>query len=188
MSPEPDLLANPRRVLELVPAIVIVTDPDGGLLYLSSMAGEYFGLEPGVPLVSWLSTIDPVDQDRASDQWALRGADVSTWTSEFRMRRADGEYRRMVVTARAARESADELIGWVCTCDDVEDERSLSEALRHSAVELGTLLVAAEGASARERIRLTKVISTVVVAPLEEATRELTAAIASLRNLLEEAT
>jgi hypothetical protein len=185
MSSTPRRIDDLGLILELAPVIAWATTPDGELAFLNRFGRDYFGPEPENADPIWLlSHVAASDRARAADQWSDRWRAAERWTSELRMRNQAGDQRRMIVNARAARPTSGQLFGWVGTCVDVEDERIAADSLRHNAVEIGLLLADANDAARRERHRLESAANESVIGPLESATRDLAASLASLRSML----
>lgn len=187
MSPSPEPNTGPLQILELVPTIVWAIAPDATLSYMNAFGRRYLGFGRGsLDQTSLLDCVEPSERDRAEDEWSRRTDETDGWSSEFRIRAAGEEPRRMAVTSRAVRDPSGALVGWVGTFTDVEDERASADALRRNAVDMGLLLAEANDAARRERLRLSAAAGDSVMLPLEQATRDLALSLASLRSLLTE--
>ena len=80
----------------------------------------------------WLQAVHPEDQENAAAAWGMALAAEQPYYLEFRLRRHDGEYRRVTARAIPVRGEGGVLVEWVGTCTDVEDERRVAERLRES--------------------------------------------------------
>jgi PAS domain S-box-containing protein len=94
--------------------------------------------------LGWLSAIHPEDRDAIHAEAARAMAAGTSITTEFRVRRADGEYRRTFIRAIPIREDA-EIIEWIGTATDVEDARRTADEQRDLRARL---LALTEGADA----------------------------------------
>jgi len=167
VTPDSDLLGDLRRALDALPALAWMLAADRRLLYANLAMRRYYGPEV-LEDDDWLDIVHPSDHDRALANWPQ-----PDWESEYRVRRVDGEWRRVLVRARALHGDDGTMLGWVGTTTDVEDERRMGDELRRQALDIGLVLAAAGDAAARERARLAKVIRETALAPLETVARRL---------------
>jgi PAS domain S-box-containing protein len=161
MMPKPDLFADLR------PALIWILSADRRLRYANRATREYFGSEP-LDGEAWLNIVDPGDRDRATANWP-----GPAWDAEYRVRRGDGELRRVLVRGRALRDDDETVLAWVGTTTDVEDERRMGDELRRQALDIGLVLATANEAAKRERARLAKLVRKTALEPLETAARRL---------------
>jgi len=173
MSREQESIADFRAILELTPEIVGLTRPDGELVYLNQAGREFYGAGVDLLTEGWSAVGESWDSERPTALWLGRFAETDSWEAEFRQRRHDGEFRRMMFRARAMRDPSGGLRGWVVSCTDVEDQRRMGDALRRQAIDSGLLLAAVDEAAGRERIRLFTAASMTVLLPLSETARRL---------------
>lgn len=175
MSADVERLADFRVVLDAMPDIAWVLTPDGRLLYLNRVGREYFG--PGADVVQddWYDFVKPSDRERAAAHWPRPGSDTRAWDAEFTLRRHDGEFRRVMVRARAVVGDSGQPVAWVGTTTDVEDERRLGDELRRRAMDMGLVLALADDAARLERARLAALTRQTAIEPLEAAVRRLRA-------------
>jgi PAS domain S-box-containing protein len=80
----------------------------------------------------WLQAVHPEDQEHAATVWQRALSEEQAYYAEYRLRRHDGQYRRMMARAVPVRGAGGSLVEWVGTCTDVEDERRVAEHLRQS--------------------------------------------------------
>ena len=132
-----------KSSLASLPTIVWIAGPDGSIEFVNRRCSEFLGFSPGCTLAgSWIELLHPEDADRARCDWdGARRGEVAL-DVEWRIRRADAEYRWMSVRAAPVFERG--LIRrWVGTCSDLEDQKRLETHLRSServAAESLTLL------------------------------------------------
>ncbi len=172
MSTDLEPLADFRVVLDAMPDIASVVTPDGLLLYLNNVGREYFG--PGADLVQddWYDFVKPSERERAAAFWPRPG-ETRAWDAEFTLRRHDGEFRRVMVRARAVVGGSGRPVAWVGTTTDVEDERRLGDELRRRALDIGLVLALADDAARLERARLAALVRQTAIEPLEAAVQRL---------------
>ena len=120
-----------RLIAESIPQIVWMADPDGATQYFNEQGSRY----TGVPREAntgwdWLQLIHPDDRNRAERSWRELVGREAPYTTECRVRRHDGEYRRNEVRATPVRNADRQVVGWIGTVADVEEQRRLEESLR----------------------------------------------------------
>lgn len=121
--------ARYRALVEASAAIVWQTPPSGEFetdqpqwrAFTGQSADELMGM-------GWLDAVHPDDRDRVQDAWAVAVRARTTLDTEYRLRAADGTYRRMHVRGvPVLRDGA--VAEWVGTHTDVEAEREATSAL-----------------------------------------------------------
>jgi PAS domain S-box-containing protein len=132
-------------VAEAIPHIVWMADSSGFGDYLSSRALELTGLTPEALSGSgWLAAVHPDDRERAGAEWAAAVAGGQPYQTEYRVRDRDGLYRRMQGRARPIRAVSGEVMRWIGTWTDVEDDRLLRDQLKSSQRQLSQALARAD--------------------------------------------
>ena len=117
-------------VAEAIPHIVWMADSSGLGEYLNSSALELTGLSPGEFSGSgWLAAVHPGDREVAGAKWADAVASGEPYQAEYRVRDRDGLYRRMQARALPMRTASGDVVRWIGTWTDVEDERLLRDQL-----------------------------------------------------------
>lgn len=163
-------------MLEHLPQMVWVMDPEGRIVYVNPAGLRFVGDSAGALGLSWLMVVEPSERDRVLESTRGGPGDAGLWSSELRLRRHDGAFRRMRVLAQVVRDDADVTAAWIGTCVDVEDERRVGDELRRQALETGLLVAAHGDAGDRERARLASIAESGVLAPLRLAAARLRAA------------
>ncbi len=119
-----------ETVAEAIPHIVWMTDSSGFGDYLNSSALELTGLTPEKFSGSgWLNAVHPNDRAHARAEWAAAVASGQPYQTEYRVRDRDGLYRRVQARALPMRAASREVVRWIGTWTDVEDERFLRDQL-----------------------------------------------------------
>jgi PAS domain S-box-containing protein len=113
-----------RQLADAMPQIVWTAGPDGVLDYYNRRWFEFIALPPGAgDAARWDRFVHPDDLPRAAAAWARAVAAGEPYSTEFRVRRADGAYRWFLVRAQQVRESDGGVARWYGTCTDIEDRR-----------------------------------------------------------------
>jgi two-component system, cell cycle sensor histidine kinase and response regulator CckA len=122
------------RSLTLASAsIVWVTDPDGAFNSEVPSWESYTGQRPETYRGwGWIQAIHPDDQDRMQAAWRRALERQEIYQDEYRLRRHDGQYRRVSARGVPVLDVSGTLVEWVGTCTDIEDERRGAEHLRQS--------------------------------------------------------
>jgi PAS domain S-box-containing protein len=79
----------------------------------------------------WASLVHPDDLPVAAPRWAAALASGEGYETEFRLRRADGVYRWHIARAVPIRGESGELVSWVGTNTDIDDQKTSAKALAH---------------------------------------------------------
>ena len=129
MRAEEALHRSEERFRSLVTAstnIVWTTDAGGEMVeanpsweaFTGQRVEEYTG-----PGWRWLDAVHPDDRERAEASWREMVCEAGLTATSFRLRRADGEYRRMAVSALPIVGEDGNVREWVGTSTDIEDEQ-----------------------------------------------------------------
>ncbi len=122
-----ELRANELRFRTLaasMPHIVLEGDLERGITYLSEAYVAYTGASAESGMGSgWLGHVHPDDAAGTLAKWTLALAHGSSFSGEFRMRRADGVYRWHVGRALPQPDANGGLVRWTGTITDIDDMR-----------------------------------------------------------------
>jgi PAS domain S-box-containing protein len=125
-----------RRLLDTMPQCIWAADADGRVNYWNRAGLEYCGLDAGeLPDESFWDMLHAEDRDEARAHWerGLRGE--PTFERQVRLRRAsDGNFRWHLVRAVAERDDNDEVVGWIATATDIDDQKRAEALLREAVV------------------------------------------------------
>ncbi|GGR29966.1 CHASE domain-containing protein [Deinococcus ruber] len=117
-----------QGVLEAMPQIVFLTDPAGALTYVNQRWTDYVGpldsdaAAPGSGVVDLVSVLHPDDRAEFVQRWqaALKGGhDLEI---EHRLRSRSGVYRTFVTRGRPVRGEHGEVLEWVASSTDIDDQ------------------------------------------------------------------
>ena len=106
---------------------------DGFIEYLNRLGLKYTGLERKAKYGwDWVSQVHPEDADRAR-----RGREDATHTEapcelDYRIRRADGQFRWHTFRGLPVRRADGQVIKWIGTATDIENQKGLEESLHRA--------------------------------------------------------
>jgi PAS domain S-box-containing protein len=114
-----------RAFAQAVPNHVWASHPDGHLYWFNEQVYAYAGVAEGAldGKAGWGEVVHPDDLPGAGAKWAESLATGEVYHAEFRIRRADGEWRWFVVRAEPVLDSEGAIIRWVGANIDIEDIR-----------------------------------------------------------------
>jgi PAS domain S-box-containing protein len=120
-------------IAESIPHLVWVSDPDGATQYINRRWQAYTGVSVEAAMGwDWQRAIHPGDVPAALTLWRDAVRTGQPYEAEFRLRRADGEYRWHIDRALPLRDAQGHITHWFGTCTDVEDQKRAEGALRQS--------------------------------------------------------
>ena len=142
-----------ENVAESIPHMAWVATLSGTAEYLNRLGSEYTGLGPGPIYVrDWAAMVHPDDVDRVQRAWENAARTETPLTHEYRIRRADGEFRWHVVRGLPVRDAEGRVVKWIGTATDSEDQKQLElhldQAQRQTAETLTLLETLQAGAPA----------------------------------------
>jgi PAS domain S-box-containing protein len=117
-----------RGLAESVPVVVWAVGPDGTIRYVNQAWSSYSGL----PFEPNGDVIDPRfvhadDLERTRTSWLEARRSGAPWENEYRLRRADGEYRWHLGRALPERDTAHGISGWMVTATDIDDRKRMDD-------------------------------------------------------------
>jgi PAS domain S-box-containing protein len=122
-----------RTIAENLPQLVWTCDIEGKMDFLNSQWTSYTGIAREQLLgMNWRHCMEPGDRERTCDYWmkALRGE--VPYDLDYRLRRADGQYRWFKARATPLRTGEGGIAKWFGTCTDIHDNKTLEVKLRDS--------------------------------------------------------
>ncbi|MBE9109232.1 PAS domain S-box protein [Nodosilinea sp. LEGE 07298] len=118
-----------RLLVELAPQIVWSADMAGRHIYVSKRMGEYVGLATEQLMdFDWQFIVHPDDLGRVRDRWIESVQTGMPYETEYRMRRANGDYRWHL--SQAIRVQSDQEIQWLGMATDIHDRKQAEFALQ----------------------------------------------------------
>ena len=125
---------------ETVPEVLYTNRPDGACDYVSQRFLDYTGMTAEAGLgFGWTEVVHPVDRDRTVALWDESTRTGRSFEAEFRMRRADGEYRWFRTRSIPMRGPDGAIVRWFGVATDVDDSKRAEEALRAALTEVAQL-------------------------------------------------
>lgn len=122
-----------RLLTETLPQLVWSCRADGECDYLSPQWARYTGVPESESLVfGWLDQLHPDDRGRALTAWNNAVKRSHVYDMEFRIRRADGNYRWFKSRALPLRSEEGAVIKWFGTNTDMEDQKRIEALLREN--------------------------------------------------------
>jgi len=122
-----------RDIVDTIPAIVWVAQPDGSNTYVNSRYVEYSGMGAAQTAGSgWRAAAHPDDLLTHEGKWRASVASGEPHESEVRFRRADGQYRWHVDRGLPLRDADGNIMKWYGVVTDIEDRKRVEEAQRRS--------------------------------------------------------
>jgi PAS domain S-box-containing protein len=102
-----------RSLANLVPGVVWTARPDGAIDYFNQFWSDFTGMTPEQTRgAGWLAALHPDDVERVSRVWAEALATGELVAVDYRVRRADGEYRRFLARGKALRDREGRVVKW----------------------------------------------------------------------------
>jgi PAS domain S-box-containing protein len=127
---------------DLAPALIWVSDPDGGRTFLNRGWQQFTGRDVSLDLgVGWASGLHPQDRERYAATVGAAVGQRSGWEIDFRLRRADGAYHWLLERAVPIG-AGDAFVGFAGSCTDIN--------ARHRETERQTLLASLSAALEQE--------------------------------------
>ncbi|MDZ4798595.1 MAG: PAS domain-containing protein [Bryobacteraceae bacterium] len=133
-----------RTLVEATPQLVWSTAADGLVDYLSRQWVEYTGVpEEQHHGPRWILALHPDDRARAARSFGDAVAGRARYDVEYRIRRHDGQYRWFKARGLPFVDFDGRTIKWLGTCTDIEDQRSIVDALLRANADLQQFAYAA---------------------------------------------
>jgi PAS domain S-box-containing protein len=120
-----------RMIAEVLPHIVWVAAPDGATEYFNTQATDYTGVpRQGNYGWRWVGLVHPDDAERAEHGWEEAVRSGAPYEQEYRIRRADGEWRWHSFRALPFRGPDGRVAKWLGTATEIEDHKRIEADLR----------------------------------------------------------
>ncbi|MCP3387803.1 PAS domain S-box protein [Bradyrhizobium sp. CCGB12] len=123
-----------RRVIDAVPALMWLNQPDGAIEFVNHQYLDFTGLSKEQALHSKLvkAVIHPDDVAGLSEAFRAIWASGIAGEAEARLRRFDGQYRWFLFRTQPQRDQAGKIVEWYGAATDIEDRKQTETALRES--------------------------------------------------------
>ena len=115
-----------HTLTQALPNLVWTANADGALDWMNARACDYSGLEAGALLGrGWMAIVQPDDVPEAARMWRNCVASGAYYETEYRIRRADGQYRWHLVRAFPQRGPNGRIKRWIGTSTDIDERKRL---------------------------------------------------------------
>ncbi len=115
-----------RILADAMPQMVWSTHPDGFHDYYNARWYEFTGMPHGsTDGEGWNGMFHPEDQPHAWSVWRKSLETGEPYEIEYRLRRADGEYRWTLGRALPIRDRSGVITRWFGTCTDIHDQKMI---------------------------------------------------------------
>jgi PAS domain S-box-containing protein len=120
-----------RLVIDTAPAMLHSARPDGYVDFFNLRWLEYVGASlEEISGWRWTTVIHPDDVEDVVAKWRSSVATGKPFETEARFRRADGEYRLMLLRKVPLRDEAGSIVKWYGSATDIEDRKRAEDELR----------------------------------------------------------
>ena len=127
-------------LFDAFPSLVWCADGDGGCSFVNQAWKDYTGRslaqERGA---GWLVSVHPEDREPLGRQWTEAFGLRRRLDTEYRLRRASGDYGWVHHSAEPVSDEAGRLAGYLGTCHDISERRNAELAARARAQEIRLL-------------------------------------------------
>jgi PAS domain S-box-containing protein len=122
-----------RLVIDTIPAYAWSARPDGSVDFINQRFLEFTGRSMQDLLGrGWESLVHPDDLTKYVGEWQAAVATGKPMESEARVRRADGDYRWLLIRNVPLRDELGGIVKWYGTSVDIEERHRAEDALRQS--------------------------------------------------------
>ncbi len=127
-------------ILESLPVLIWTTTPDGRADYFNPRWLAFTGHSQQQELgEKWLDSLHPDDRPRVLDTWQQRIASGELFQAEYRLLRADGQYRWILARAVPRRADDGTITMWVGGATDIHDQKQMVQELLDANEQQATL-------------------------------------------------
>ena len=128
--------ASFRTLADSAPLLVWTSTADRRCNYFNRRRLEFMGHGPNQDVDGWAEGLHPEDREAALARHAAAFAARGPFTMDYRLRRADGEYRWMSAHAVPRFDDAGAFAGYIGTCIDVTERRRAEETRQRLEAQL----------------------------------------------------
>jgi PAS domain S-box-containing protein len=126
-----------ETLADALPQLVWSARCDGGSDYFSRQWCQFTGAPPGAGFgTGWLDFIHPEDVPIASTAWANAVKTAEPYTTEFRLRKADGTFRWMLARGLPVIDAFGRVTRWIGTCTDIDERVRTGDRMEFMSREL----------------------------------------------------
>jgi diguanylate cyclase (GGDEF)-like protein/PAS domain S-box-containing protein len=144
-----------RTMADSAPILIWMAGTDGGCYFFNKPWLEFRGRtlaeEQGD---GWAEGVHPDDYENCLRIYRAAFAARESFQMEYRLQRADGEYRWLLDRGVPLRSPDGEFVGYIGSCTDISAYRLASSALQHAKTELENRVAERTGELAAANLRL----------------------------------
>jgi PAS domain S-box-containing protein len=123
-----------RLIADAIPHMLWLKRADLSTEYINRRGLQYNGITQEEILAwDWKQAVHPDDAPRVGRQWQETVSRGLAFECEYRLRRADGQYRWHLVRSLPLREDEGQVVKWVGTCTDIHDQKLAEERIHEQA-------------------------------------------------------
>jgi PAS domain S-box-containing protein len=117
-----------QQLADAMPQMVWSTLPDGSHDYYNAQWYAFTGAPEGsTDGEGWNGMFHPDDQDRAWATWRKSLATGALYEIEYRLRHHSGAYRWTLGRALPVRDETGQIVRWVGTCTEIDEQKQVAE-------------------------------------------------------------
>jgi PAS domain S-box-containing protein len=131
-----------RNLANTAPVMIVSSGPDGSATFFNKTWLDFTGRTMEQELGSgWTASLHPEDRQRAQADYSASLAQRGNCSIEYRLLRADGEYRYIMCTGVPRFQADGAFAGYIASCVDLTDVKSAQEEAseRQNLESLGVL-------------------------------------------------
>ena len=130
-----------RNMADTTPFMIWVSGPDKLCTYFNKQWLDFTGRPLAEELgLGWSDGIHADDFDRCLQTYNAAFDRREPFTMEYRLRRADGEYRWVYDSGTPRLSAAGEFLGYIGSCMDITDSKRAEEEVRESQAQLAEII------------------------------------------------
>jgi PAS domain S-box-containing protein len=130
-----------RLVIDTAPAMLHSARPDGYVDFFNKRWLEYVGVSlEDISGCRWTNVIHPEDVEGVVGKWRSSVETGKPFDAEARLRRADGEYRLMLLRKVPLRDEAGSIVKWYGSAIDIEERKRAEQELRQAEEHIRAIL------------------------------------------------
>ena len=128
-----DSEARFRELVDLAPALMWMSDPDGHLTFVNQAWLDFTGKAPGAELGETIAlSAHPDDRPALLERWRKALSGQAEYRAEYRLQRHDGVFRWVLEVGSPRRTADGEFLGHVGNVTDIHERKLMEEGLRES--------------------------------------------------------
>ena len=120
-----------RQIVDAIPQLVWTCDAQGNCDYLSTQWAHFTGVPAERQLGhGWFESLHADDRERVMKGWKAAVAAGVRFDAELRIQGADRSFRWFSSSGIPLRDDHGRIVKWFGTCTDINDQKTVEEALR----------------------------------------------------------